>query len=162
MQTIDASQVAILNAARPPRLLDQVRTAVRVRGFSLSTERTYVQWVRRFILWHGKRHPREMGAAEVQAYLNHLATDANVASSTQNQALAALLFLYRQVLEIDLPWIGRTLQEFLLIHRVSSSADFVAHLRHTGTTKPGPLGPGFTERSEIYSGPIPADPAPPP
>jgi integron integrase len=88
-----------------PRLLDQVRQVIRIRHYSIRTEQAYVQWVRRFILFHGKRHPREMGAAEVTAYLSHLAIARNVSASTQNQALNAILFLYRDVLKIKLPWL---------------------------------------------------------
>lgn len=90
---------------RAPRLLDQVRACCRLRHYSLRTERAYIGWIRRFILANGKRHPREMGAAEVTAFLSHLATHGHVSASTQNQALAALLFLYRTVLETDLPWL---------------------------------------------------------
>ena len=79
------------------KLLDQVRTAIRLRHYSIRTEEAYVQWVRRFILYHKKRHPREMGADEIRPYLSHLAADENVAAATQNVALAALLFLYREV-----------------------------------------------------------------
>ncbi len=89
---------------RPPRLLDQVRAALRVRHYSRRTEQAYVGWIRRFILANGKRHPAGMGAAEVEAFLTVLATRHEVAAGTQNQALAALLFLYREVLGIDLPW----------------------------------------------------------
>jgi integron integrase len=90
--------------AAPPRLLDRVREAVRLRHYSLRTERSYVGWIRRFILFHGKRHPSDMGAAEVTAFLSHLAVAGNVAASTQQQALSALLFLYRDVLGTELPW----------------------------------------------------------
>jgi integron integrase len=88
-----------------PRLLDQVRAHLRTRHYSLRTESSYVDWIKRFILFHGKRHPRDLGAAEVAAFLTHLALERNVAASTQNQALAALLFLYREVLGLDLPWL---------------------------------------------------------
>ena len=94
-------------APQPPRLLDQVRDAIRLRHFSLSTEKSYVHYIRDFILFHGKRHPKEMGVAEIRAYLSHLATQRNVAASTQTVALSALLFLYRHVLNIDLPYIER-------------------------------------------------------
>jgi len=87
-----------------PRLLDQVRDRIRRLRYSYRTEKTYVQWIRRFVLFHGKRHPRDMGADEVEAYLTHLAVKREVSASTQNQALSAILFLYRQVLEIELPW----------------------------------------------------------
>jgi integron integrase len=87
---------------RPPRLLDQVRQVMRVRHYSLRTEECYVQWITRFILFHGKRHPREVGALEVQQFLTDLAVRGRVSVSTQNQALNALVFLYKQVLEIEL------------------------------------------------------------
>ncbi|WP_081974713.1 integron integrase [Novilysobacter arseniciresistens] len=90
--------------ARPPRLLDQVRERCRLKHYSLRTERVYLYWIRRFIVANGRRHPRDMGIVEVEAFLSALATQDDVAASTQNQALSALLFLYRQVLGIDLPW----------------------------------------------------------
>lgn len=93
-------------AVTPPRLLDQVRAACRARHYSLRTERAYVGWVRRYVLANGKRHPRGLGQAELEAFLTALAVDARVAAGTQNQALSALLFLYRQVLGMDrLPWL---------------------------------------------------------
>ncbi len=76
-----------------PKLLDQVCAAIRVRHYSIRTEKAYVSWIRRFILFHGKRHPRDMGEREVTAFLTHLAQDRNVAAATQNQALNAILFL---------------------------------------------------------------------
>lgn len=88
-----------------PKLLDQMRQAIRVRHYSLRTETAYVDWARRFILFHGKRHPKDMGAPEVEAFLTHLAVERKVAASTQNQARSALLFLYKEVLEIVLPWL---------------------------------------------------------
>lgn len=87
-----------------PRLLDQVRERARLRHYSLRTERAYVSWARRFILANGKRHPRLLGGAEVERFLTDLAARDDVASGTQNQALAALLFLYRDVLGLKLPW----------------------------------------------------------
>jgi integron integrase len=93
-----------------PRLLEQVREAVRVRHYSYRTEEQYVFWVRRYILFHGKRHPLDMGAAEVEAFLSSLAVHGNVAAATQNQALAALLFLYRHVLKQDLPWLNNVVR----------------------------------------------------
>jgi site-specific recombinase XerD len=92
-------------AAARPRLFDVVREAIRRRHYSYRTEETYLHWVRRFILFSGKRHPRDMGAPEVTAFLNHLAQVRGVAASTQNQALAALLFLYTEVLAQPLPWL---------------------------------------------------------
>ena len=86
-------------APHPSPFMRQVRDAIRVRHYSIRTEEAYLDWAKRFILFHGKRHPREMGEAEVGAFLTHLAVDRNVASSTQNQALNALVFLYKVVLE---------------------------------------------------------------
>jgi integron integrase len=88
---------------REPRLLDRLRLAVRTRHYSLRTEEAYVAWVRRFVLFHGKRHPREMGEPEINLFLSDLAVRQRVGASTQNQALAAILFLYRNVLEKPLP-----------------------------------------------------------
>jgi integron integrase len=88
---------------QPPKLLDQVRDALRVKHYAYRTEESYLQWIHRFIVFHGKRHPKDMGESEVQAYLTHLAVQGNVAASTQNQALSALLFLYRHVLQQPLP-----------------------------------------------------------
>jgi integron integrase len=88
-------------APRPPKLLDQLRAACRVRHYSIRTEDAYHDCCRRFILYHGKRHPADMGAAEVSAFLTHLAVDRGVGASTQNQALNALVFLYRHVLEVE-------------------------------------------------------------
>jgi integron integrase len=88
-----------------PRLLDRVREAVRARHYSRRTEETYVAWIRRYILFHGKRHPVEMGAAEITQFLTALAVEGKVAAATQNQALSALLFLYREVLALEAPWL---------------------------------------------------------
>ncbi len=89
---------------RPPaKLLDRVRYRIRVMGYSIRTEQSYVSWIRRFILFHNKRHPQDMGKGEIEAYLTHLAVTRHVAPSTQNQAFNALLFLYRKVLEIEFP-----------------------------------------------------------
>ena len=93
-----------LGELRGPRLFDEVRRQLRTRHYSLRTEQAYLGWIRRFILANGRRHPREMGSAEVEAFLSALAVEANVAAGTQNQALSALLFLYRVVLSMDLPW----------------------------------------------------------
>jgi integron integrase len=88
-----------------PKLLDQVRERLRFKHYSIRTEETYLLWIRRFILFHNKRHPRDMAAAEVEAFLTHLAVVRNVSASTQNIALNAILFLYKQVLQIELPWL---------------------------------------------------------
>jgi integron integrase len=87
-----------------PKLLDQVREQIRLRHYSIRTEAVYLEWVKRFIRFHKYRHPQEMGAAEVEAFLSDLAVRRDVAASTQNQALSAILFLYKQVLRIELPW----------------------------------------------------------
>ena len=86
----------------PPKLEEQLRGAIRLKHYSLKTEESYVGWYRRFILWHGKRHPQEMGAAEIEAFLTHLAVNRGVGAVSQNQALNALIFLYREVLKIEL------------------------------------------------------------
>ena len=91
-------------ASLPPRLLDQLRERLRVRHYSYRTELQYVGWVRRYIRFQGMRHPADMGGTEVEAFLTHLAVGEKVASSTQSQALAALLFLYREVIGHELPW----------------------------------------------------------
>ena len=95
-----------LQASKPPRLLDQVRAKIRVKHYSLRTEQAYVDWIKRFILFNGKRHPAELGAGEVEAFLTYLASVREVAASTQNQAKSAVLFLYRDVLAIELPWLA--------------------------------------------------------
>ena len=89
----------------PPRLLDRLRAAIRTRHYSRRTEESYAGWTRRFILFHRKRHPASMGADEVNAFLTHLAVTQHVSASTQAQALSALVFLYRHVLEDPLPWL---------------------------------------------------------
>jgi integron integrase len=89
----------------PPKLLDRVRDAIRARHYSRRTEKAYVHWIKRYIFFHGKRHPGEMGAVEVTAFLTSLAVRERVAASTQNQALNTLLFLYREILGVELPWL---------------------------------------------------------
>ena len=88
-----------------PRFMERVRERLRLKHYSLRTEQAYLGWIKRFILANGKQHPRELGAAEVERFLTSLAVQRNVAAGTQNQALAALLFLYREVLGLDLPWL---------------------------------------------------------
>ncbi len=90
---------------QPRKLMDQVSDAIRTKHYSHRTEQTYKDWIKRYILFHDKRHPKDMGAPEIQAFITHLAAEKNVAASTQNQALSAILFLYRHVLqtEVDLP-----------------------------------------------------------
>ncbi len=119
------------------RLLDEVRNAIRVRQYSIRTEEAYVGWTRKFILFHGTRHPAEMGEPEVNSFLTYLAVERHVAASTQNQALSALLFLYKDVLDRPLD-------------------DFGAVVRRTGPsgcrwcsreTRSGPCSPMSPERS---------------
>lgn len=86
-------------------LLDNVRRTMRVQHYSYRTEKTYIYWIKQYIVFHGIKHPNTMGADELNAFLTHLAVDKKVTASTQNQALSALLFLYRVVLCIDLPWL---------------------------------------------------------
>lgn len=105
----NATALPALNDSAPiiqqPKLLEQMRAAIRTKHYSYATEKTYIHWAKRFILFHGKRHPAEMGAPEVEAFLSALAIERNVSASTQNQAMHAILFLYRDVLHVDLPWL---------------------------------------------------------
>ena len=93
------------HGSRRPKLLDQVRQAIRFRHYGIRTEEAYVQWIKRFILFHDKRHPREMGVKEVEQFLSDLAVNRHVAVSTQNQALSAILFLYQEVLRQEIGWL---------------------------------------------------------
>ena len=90
---------------KAPKLLDQDRDAIRVRHYSIRTEEAYLQWIKRYIFFHKKQHPLDMGEAEITAFLSHLAVDKHVSASTQNQALSALLFLYKEVLGVELDWL---------------------------------------------------------
>ena len=104
------ARLGVVREARPPdapkpRLLDRVREALRTRHYSPRTEEAYVAWIRRYIFFHGERHPAELSAPEVTRFLSALAIEGCVAASTQNQALSALLFLYREVLGVELPWL---------------------------------------------------------
>ena len=148
----------MLNSANPvnreaaaqqqqPKLLDQVRGKIRLKQYSIRTEQAYTDWVRRFVLFHGKRHPVSMGAVEVEVFLTHLAVERRVAASTQNQAMNALLFLYRDVLGVELPWLDGvqrakrpqrlpvvlTVQEVqALLGRMSGTPGMVARLLYGG------------------------------
>lgn len=102
-QATEKSGIAAVS--QQPRLLDRVRDRIRVLHYSRSTEKTYLHWIVGFIHFHRNRHPQDMGAPEIEAYLSHLATARDVAAGTQNQAMHAILFLYKQVLGIDLPWL---------------------------------------------------------
>lgn len=92
--------------APPVKLLDQVRAKIRLKHYSIKTEQAYADWIKRFILYFDKRHPAELGAHEVEQFLTHLAVERQVSAATQNQAKSALLFLYREVLTLELPWLG--------------------------------------------------------
>ena len=96
--------------SQPPKLLHRMRDHLRTRHYSIRTEAAYLDWVRRFILFHGKRHPADMGAAEVAAFLTHLAVERQVSASTQNQAKSAILYLYKEVLQVPLPWLNEVVQ----------------------------------------------------
>jgi integron integrase len=98
------------SSSQAPKLLDQVRDKIRLKHYSIRTEQAYTDWIKRFILHFGKKHPHEMGAIEVEQFLTHLAVHGKVAASTQNQAKAALLFLYKEVLAIELPWLDNVEQ----------------------------------------------------
>jgi integron integrase len=102
----NAGVKAVESQADKPRLIEEVRRKLRTRHYSLRTEQAYVGWIRRFILANSKRHPDGMGEVEVERFLSTLATEGDVAAGTQNQALSALLFLYRHVLRVDLPWMA--------------------------------------------------------
>jgi len=93
--------------AGKPKLLDQMRDIIRRKHYSIRTEQAYIDWIKRFIIYHGKRHPGEMAEEEVAEFLTHLARDLNVAASTQNQALSALLFLYKEVLKHEMGWLEK-------------------------------------------------------
>lgn len=119
-----------------PKLMDQVRAVARLRHLSLRTEQAYSDWIRRFILFHRKRHPAGMGGDEVRQFLSHLAVEGRVSASTQNQALAALLFLYRDVLAVDLPYVegierARRPQKVPVVFTREEAAALLSHL--TGT-----------------------------
>lgn len=119
-----------------PKLLVQVRQKLRARHYSYRTEQQYVAWIRRLVLHYDKRHPREISGAEIEAFLTHLAVESRVSASTQNQALSAILFLYRQVLEIELPWLENVVRARrpARLPTVLSQAEVEALLSHTGGT----------------------------
>ncbi|CCI18731.1 Genome sequencing data, contig C304 [Microcystis aeruginosa PCC 9807] len=99
-----------MNPPPPRKLLEVVRETIRLKHYSYRTEQTYVDWIKRYLVFHQKKHPCEMGGEEIRAFLTHLAVDKNVAAATQNQALNAILFLYREVLKIELENIGAYLR----------------------------------------------------
>ncbi len=85
-----------------PKLLDRMQDRIRIKHYSIRTERSYLKWAKKYILFHNKRHPKDMGAEEIESFLRHLAVNRKVAASTQNQAFCALIFLYREVLHMDM------------------------------------------------------------
>ncbi|MEK7811751.1 MAG: integron integrase [Pseudomonadota bacterium] len=95
---------------KPPKLLDQVRDKLRVKHYSIRTEQAYLGWIKRYIYFHDKTHPKDLGAQDIEAFLTHLAVAGKVSASTQNLAKSSLLFLYREVLEIQLPWLDNVTQ----------------------------------------------------
>lgn len=133
-ETIERNATAA--AAQQPRLMDRVRAALRVAHYALSTERTYCHWIKRYILHHNKRHPLEMGAAEVGEFLSHLAAVENVSASTQNQAMHAVLYLYKHVLGVDLPWLDGVTRarESKRLPAVLTQRETQALLRHVHGT----------------------------
>ncbi len=134
-ETIERN-ATVATAPRQPRLMDRVRESLRVQHYALTTERTYCHWIKRYILHHGKRHPMDMGAREVEAFLTHLATTENVSASTQNQAMHAVLYLYKHVLCIDLPWLDGVTRakESKRLPSVLTQRETQALLRHTHGT----------------------------
>ena len=135
MQTL-AERNATPTTGQQPKLMDRVRESLRVHRYALSTERTYCHWIKRFILFHGKRHPADMGAAEVEAFLSHLATAGRVSASTQNQAMHAVLYLYKHVLGTDLPWLDGIVRarESKRLPVVLTQRETAALLRHVHGT----------------------------
>jgi Phage integrase, N-terminal SAM-like domain len=101
-----STAVSVPVTSPKPKLLDQVRQAIRTRHYSYRTEKAYIHWIKRFIFFHNKRHPAEMSEAEIARFLSSLASDSHVSASTQNQALNALLFLYREILKKDIGYVN--------------------------------------------------------
>jgi integrase len=127
-----------LKGAHPgmPKLFDQVSDIMRRRHYSHRTEQAYINWMRQFILIHQKRHPNEIGAPEVTEFLSHLARSRNVSASTQNQALASLLFLYKEVLNLSLPWLNeieyaKRPARLPVVFSVEEARSILAHLQST-------------------------------
>jgi integrase len=123
---------------RPNQLLEQVRNCIRTRHLAYRTEKTYLYWIRRFLSFHGQKDPRQLGAEEVGAFLTSLAVDNKVAASTQNQALAAVLFLYRDALGLELPWLADVVRAKRPVHLpvVLSRSEVQAVLARSGWWHP--------------------------
>ena len=126
---------AVSDSVQSPRLLERVRERLRVKHYSLRTETAYLGWIKRFIVFHGKRHPSGMGKTEVEAFLTYLAAERDVAAATQNQALSALLFLYAEVLEMQLPWLSEVTRakkpaRLPTVLTVAETADLLAHVEN--------------------------------
>ncbi len=122
--------------SKPPKLLDRVRDRLRVKHYAYRTEQTYIHWMKRFIYFHDKRHPKDMGAAEIEAFLSYLATVRDVSASTQNQAMHAILFLYREVLEIKLPWLdgitrAKTAKRLPVVLTMAETQALLTHTKGT-------------------------------
>lgn len=134
---IETHEGAATKPAQQPKLLERMTIALRTKHYALSTERTYVSWARQYILFHGKRHPDSMGAREIEAFLSHLAIDRHVSATTQNQALAALIFLYRHVLDQDFPWLEHLVRAkpSRRLPVVLSQAETARLLRHVRGTE---------------------------
>ncbi len=111
------STQTIQEPINPPKLLEQAVAKMSVKHYIICTEKTYIDWIKRYILHHGKFHPKDMGAAEVEAFLTHLAVERNVFASTQNQAKSALLYLYKEVLGAELLWLDKVTQAKTHRHR---------------------------------------------
>jgi site-specific recombinase XerD len=118
-----------------PRLLDQVRDKIRLKHYSIRTEQAYLDWIKRFILFHGKRHPENLGSAEVEQFLTHLAVERKVAASTQNQALNAIVFLYTEVLGRELGWLDN-MERAKRPARLPVVLTQLSQLRHVETENP--------------------------
>jgi hypothetical protein len=118
-----------------PKLLDRVRERIRTKHYSIRTEDAYADWIRRFILFHGKRHPRELEAKHVESFLTYLAVERRVSASTQSQAKSALLFLYKEVLQEELPWLSG-----------------IVRAKQSRRLSAGAHGPGGARRALVHGG----------
>jgi integron integrase len=113
---VPSAVICVMSNSRPPTVIDVVRESIRVRHYSLRTEKTYIGWIRRYISFCGRRHPRDLGQLEITTFLTHLAVDRKVSASTQNQALQSLIFLYCEVLQMELPDLGQVVRASKATH----------------------------------------------